>query len=234
MFAVKSNSNQLVALTTKGPEMSKKKDKLDPRVRRTRKLLRDALIELIPERGFDSITVKEITDRATLNRATFYLHYRDKEDLLRQGMREIFDELTARSPIPENESDEFSYDATRQTIAMDFEHVQQYADFYRVMLGGHGVWVFINELQEYIFEETMARLELFQGETVDSPIEPDLVVHQLAAGYVGVIQWWLANEMPFTPEEMAEKLLAIYRDGTYRCLGYEVEVESFRIARLDS
>ena len=210
--------------------MSKKAETLDPRVRRTRKMLRAALIELIPEKGFDSITVKEITERATLNRATFYLHYRDKEDLLKQGMREILDDLTARSPIPENVGDQFSYDATLQTIAMDFEHVQQYADFYRVMLGENGIWHFIKELQEYIFEETKARLELFRGDIVESPIEVDLVVHQLAAGYVGVIQWWLAHEMPFSPEEMATKLLAIYRDGTYRCLGYEVEEDIFRLA----
>ena len=58
--------------------------KLDPRVIRTRSVLRDSLMILIREMGYDAITVQHITDRARLNRATFYLHYRDKQDLLTQ------------------------------------------------------------------------------------------------------------------------------------------------------
>src|SRR5205814_10062730 len=50
----------------------------DPRVRRTRKLLRDALVELLAEKSFHAINVQEVADRATLNRATFYAHFVDK------------------------------------------------------------------------------------------------------------------------------------------------------------
>ncbi|EEL70861.1 hypothetical protein IGA_00005 [Bacillus cereus HuA3-9] len=53
----------------------------DLRVARTKEAIRDALTELINEKGFDSITVKDITARANINRGTFYLHYRDKYDL---------------------------------------------------------------------------------------------------------------------------------------------------------
>lgn len=69
--------------------------KLDPRVRRTRQLLRDALVALIDEQGYEKITVQDITQRATLNRATFYLHYRDKLDLLYQSSAEILQELVS-------------------------------------------------------------------------------------------------------------------------------------------
>jgi AraC-like DNA-binding protein len=50
----------------------------DLRVRRTRKLLREALIELIGERSFDTITVGDISQRAMVSRAAFYRHYQDK------------------------------------------------------------------------------------------------------------------------------------------------------------
>lgn len=53
----------------------------DPRVRRTRKLLEDAMRELLHERRFSEISVQDITERATVNRATFYAHYDDKQDL---------------------------------------------------------------------------------------------------------------------------------------------------------
>ena len=53
----------------------------DPRVKRTRKLLQDALLELLAEKSFDAITVQDIAERSTINRATFYAHFVDKYDL---------------------------------------------------------------------------------------------------------------------------------------------------------
>lgn len=192
-------------------------------------MLRQALIDLIPEQGFDLITVKEITERAGLNRATFYLHYRNKEALLNQGIREILGELTAKQPVPDGSGEQFSFDETRQTITMYFEHIKQYANFYKVMLGDKGVWHFIQELQDYIFDETKERLQRYHGDRALPTADTDLVVRQLSAGYIGVIRWWLANDMPLPPEEIADKLVAIFRDGIYRSLGYQVEHDSFRI-----
>ena len=62
----------------------------DPRVRRTRHLLQDALVALLTEKRFDAITVQEITARATVNRATFYAHFADKHDLFAQFIRDWF------------------------------------------------------------------------------------------------------------------------------------------------
>ena len=64
----------------------------DPRVQRTHKLIEQAFIELIRERGFQSITIHDITGRATLNRATFYAHFEDKYDLLDHFIRAQFHE----------------------------------------------------------------------------------------------------------------------------------------------
>ena len=58
--------------------------KQDRRIRRTQKLLKDSLIELMQEKEFKNISVKDITDRADLNRGSFYLHYNDTYHLLQQ------------------------------------------------------------------------------------------------------------------------------------------------------
>src|SRR5260370_398612 len=63
------------------------------RVRRTQKLLREALIELIEERGFEALTIGEITERAMVSRAAFYRNYRDKYDLVEQIFEEAMDTL---------------------------------------------------------------------------------------------------------------------------------------------
>jgi AcrR family transcriptional regulator len=71
----------------------------DPRVKRTRKLLQQTMMELMAEKSFDAITVQDIAARSTLNRATFYAHFEDKYDLLDTIMREgIEQELTAAVP----------------------------------------------------------------------------------------------------------------------------------------
>ncbi|HTX79396.1 MAG TPA: helix-turn-helix domain-containing protein, partial [Longilinea sp.] len=71
--------------------------KTDPRIERTREALRAALMALIEEKGFDAISVQDITGRARLNRATFYLHYRDKQDLLIRTSEAVFDLLVAEA-----------------------------------------------------------------------------------------------------------------------------------------
>ena len=207
--------------------MSKNKKKLDPRVRRTRQLLINALIELIPEKGYNAITVNDITDRATLNRATFYLHYREKDDLLYKGTREILDQLVSQQHLPERNGDRFTYEETWRATVKNFEFVAENKDFYKVMLGDNGVWGFINELQKYHYEATKDRFISIHGELPSTPIDIELVLHHLAASFIGIVQWWLENDMPYTPEEMADKLMQLYRDGVYRSLGYKVTEDGF-------
>lgn len=76
--------------------------KLDPRVKRTRRLLVEAFFELLGEKGFDAITVQDIAARATVNRATFYAHFTDKyalvDELVREGFERILHRRLAESP----------------------------------------------------------------------------------------------------------------------------------------
>ena len=74
-------------------------DRLDPRVRRTRHLLQDSLHKLLEQKGFDDITVQDITEAATLNRATFYAHYPDKFALLGELIRVSFLQLLAQRKV---------------------------------------------------------------------------------------------------------------------------------------
>src|SRR5712692_8847069 len=75
-------------------------DRLDPRIRRTRQLLQDALRRLLDQKGFDDVTVQDITEAATLNRATFYAHYPDKfallEELIRVSFLQLLDQRNVR------------------------------------------------------------------------------------------------------------------------------------------
>ena len=135
--------------------MSKKQKKLDPRVVRTRQLLRDALVSLIEEKGFDALTVQDIADRAALNRATFYLHYQDKQDLLVKSLRDAIDELMADIGASTDEHGQLVFDESPRPIKAVFEHVAQHARFYRVMMSAEGVPAFIAGVRDYMAEITL-------------------------------------------------------------------------------
>jgi len=69
-------------------EVAQRPSRVDPRITRTRKLIRDALTSLLAEKSFEAITVQDVAERATINRATFYGHYTDKFALLDALVRE--------------------------------------------------------------------------------------------------------------------------------------------------
>jgi AcrR family transcriptional regulator len=83
-----------------GSALAQRPSRVDPRVTRTRKLIRDALVSLLAEKNFESITVQDIAGRATVNRATFYAHFTDKFALLDAMIREDFaDHLSEGDPL---------------------------------------------------------------------------------------------------------------------------------------
>src|SRR5688572_981142 len=115
----------------------------DLRVRRTRKLLIQALIELTIEKGFAAITVQEIADRAMVNRATFYRHYLDKHDLLEAYMREVYELTASQEQLPAVELPGAASNSPPAGTVRMLEHMWLHADFYRVMLGAQGDPAFV-------------------------------------------------------------------------------------------
>jgi AcrR family transcriptional regulator len=98
----------------------------DPRVLRTRQLIREAFRDLLRYKGFDVITIKDIAQRATINRATFYAHYEDKYALLEKITEQAFQEL-----IPEQvvKAQEFTDEICTELILLTHNYI---VDFYQV------------------------------------------------------------------------------------------------------
>jgi AcrR family transcriptional regulator len=190
--------------------MSTPETKLDPRVIRTRKLLKEAILSLIPEKSFSDITIKEITDRATLNRVTFYLHYDDKLDLLQDASYQIWDELVqSYSQYILDSSPEASYNI----ILANFQHFQKHESFYKAVLERDGVLQFVRSMEDYIYHSNLKRLQGSEEEPGEISLELELFLRHLASGFVGVASWWLEKDQPLTPNEMADQLSTLYLMG---------------------
>ncbi len=201
--------------------MAKKLEKLDPRVVRTRQMLRDALVSLIAEKGFDALTVQDIADRATLNRATFYLHYKDKQDLLTQSLHDAIDELLADIGLAQDESGQMSFEAAVRPIVAVFQHVAQHASFYRIMMGAEGVPSFIASVRDYMSDITLQWLRSLQPNTQQSTVPLEIVASSLSWSMLGVILWWLEHDMPHPPEYMATQFRLLSVFGLRQILGLD-------------
>src|SRR5512146_682826 len=110
------------------------------RLRRTQKLLREALIELIEERGFEALTVGEIAARAMVSRAAFYRNYQDKYDLVEQIFAEAMQTLFQDVASPGSEH-------PPQVWVRFFEHIAEYERLYRALLGRKGSPWFVMKMR---------------------------------------------------------------------------------------
>jgi len=194
--------------------------KLDPRVIRTRRLLRESFMELVAENGYWDITIQDITDRATLNRVTFYLHYDNKEDLLVHTTNHILDELMRRAePAKKGASPR---EGVLAALAINFQVFADYADFMKSMLGKDGVWSFIFAMQDYHYQTSMKTLEARGFVSPENEAEIQIAIRHMHSAFMGVLQWWFANDMPLSEEEMAQIVYRIYTRGIYRFMGYKI------------
>src|ERR1051326_8145510 len=130
-------------------------EQLDLRVRRTHKLLWQALLAELAERPFEEITVSAICERAMVHRTTFYKHYQDKYDLLEKGVRNIYASLIGSGEhLPPTA---YSADNPPPYFVRLFEHAAEHERFYRLMLAGAGVHRVQQLLRDSIVEFATTR-----------------------------------------------------------------------------
>lgn len=181
----------------------------DPRVIRTRQMLRDALIGLILDKGYDAITIQDITDRAGLRRATFYLHYKDKEELLIAILQATFDELVCEI---DGLGTPLLADNQYAINLVIFRHAQANAQLYRSVLGGYGSATIARYIREYLtgkFIEDMR--ERLPKPDFEMPVE--VVAAFAATMKLNMVLWWLDEGMPHTAEAMADMCTRLTLEG---------------------
>ncbi|MFI6604720.1 TetR/AcrR family transcriptional regulator [Nonomuraea sp. NPDC050536] len=162
----------------------------DRRVRRTRRILRDAFTALVLEKGYDRITVQDILDRADVGRSTFYAHFRDKDALLMacfDGVREdLQNEFASAETGPEGPA------------ATLFRHAGRHRQIYRALCGHRGGELVHRHLKRLIADAVRDHL---------APGDPDLPADAVAAFYasatVGLLQWWVDHDFAGGATRMA-------------------------------
>ena len=161
----------------------------DRRVKRTQHLLARALIVLTLEKGYEAVTIRDITERADVGYATFFRHYHDKDELLKDVLdvvlTEIIDLLGSTQPAA---------DPTTIGVLL-FRYVQQQSEVVRVLLMSHALLQRSIEIatQNVVSEHTILP---------DSVVPLEIAAHHIVASSISLIQWWLDHQMPYPPERM--------------------------------
>ncbi len=174
--------------------------KQDRRVRRTRKLLKDALIELTLEKGYDAITVQDILDKADVGRSTFYTHFNSKDDLL------IGDAPFVHLKFDDVQKEGGEIEIIPSFLDM-FEHVKKQNRLFRALMGGEGIVLAQRILLAHLrsaFEDRFNRLAE-QGHRL--PLPTPVLTHFLTGGFMSLLVWWLDEGMPYSPAEMNEMFM---------------------------
>jgi AcrR family transcriptional regulator len=193
---------------------------IDRRVLRTRQMLRDALFELIEERGYDALSIQDITERANIGRATFYVHYVDKEQLLLASAKDLLDDLH-RHLQPQVASDVITKEDTLGVIV--FQHVFEHAPVYRALLSERGAAVVVTLLRTDIAALVREMLidPLVAAATV--PLPADMLAEYCGAALWSLVNWWLRNGFPRPAEEMGHLLWQLVNQGLLKTLGLATE-----------
>lgn len=153
----------------------------DRRIARTRLALRDALLALLSEKGWDELNVQEICDRANVGRSTFYLHYQSKEDLLSESLNELRDMLRSTSADGTPAGSRFVF------LPGLLAHMFENRAIFRTVIGrrsGHAV--------ERRFRTMVVQLleaELAAGHAAE--LEPAIQARFIAGGWVDLMSWWV-------------------------------------------
>lgn len=169
----------------------------DRRVRRTKALLLQGLIELMARKDINDISVKELSDLADINRGTFYLHYSDIHDMLAQIEDELFTEF--HEILDRTLNKDTGTHSHRTTLFEIFTFLERHRDMARVMMGPHGDLTFVNRLKSLVSTRLSSILSAGEKETV-CPYAESFAV----SGCIGVIETWLNQPSPPCPREMAQ------------------------------
>jgi AcrR family transcriptional regulator len=188
----------------------------DRRVRRTRELLRGALLSLIQEKGYDRITVQDILDRADIGRSTFYAHYRDKDDLLRAGFEDIRAALAAERDAAEKGA------GTKvelvQPMLVVFQHVGAHRHFWEPLSRKGGADLVTRILRESISDLVGEHFRSQFPGVEQNQAQLEAAMQFVTGACMGLLTWWLDNDVPYSAEELHSIFSRLATQGVRRVL----------------
>ena len=178
----------------------------DRRVERTRKNLRSALVQLIMERGYDAVTIQDITDKANVGRTTFYLHYQSKDDLLLDHHAEMRSHLNLTTLSREQlMSDE------PQAQVVNFLHLlTETRNMYFALRSAKDADIIMRGVREQMTGTLQDSLNAIFPDT-QPKIPLDVLTEYIIGAQLSLINWWMNEHTPYDASQLATMLHQLQR-----------------------
>lgn len=191
---------------------------LDRRIQKTLQLLQNALVELIAEQDYGDISIQDILERANVGRSTFYAHFENKDQLLRS----ILMLLNARfeEGIAQMSAGDQSYEANSANMPFNvLQFVEQNHRLFRAMLGKPHRGSLANPLYDYLLVVTQAHFRAMIDFKQTDKDQIEMATHYYASAFIGVLEWWLANDMPYSAAELGQRINQLTLPGLEAAFG---------------
>jgi AcrR family transcriptional regulator len=182
----------------------------DLRVIKNRKAIQDALLTSLESKLFDDITVQDIATQALISRATFYRHFEDKYLLIEAMLKERIAPLAARFRQSSGKATNLS-----AGWLLLFEHIADSKSFYKAVLGKHGSLFIRSYVQDLIGDLLLEQFRVTGLDPQRGEIPFDVNAQFISNAFLGVVVWWLENELPYPPEQMAKWTMQLMAKGAY-------------------
>jgi len=188
----------------------------DLRVIKTKRGFREAFINLLLEKDYDAISIKDIATEAETARVTFYRHYKNKEELLIDCIDMIYERFTGNLKKVSDEEFQQGY----SPMLAFYEQIQKDGKIYRLLSTGQAGQLLVKRLTELFAGRIQSQLETrFPADQMLAPIE--VIAYHIASAQIALANWWIENDQPFSSEYMAQISFWLSMVGNGRGLGLE-------------
>lgn len=198
--------------------------KTDLRVKRTHKMIIEAFFLLVEEKGYDCITIQDIADEAMINRATFYAHFKDKQDLYEQ----IFDfAINAFTSVIDTEqiivSNRIKVKQIEFLLTHIYVNIQKNKNFFLTIMDGSSNELLRKKLAEIIYEkyaDIFSKLKITEND-IEVPI--DFIIEYMTSIFIGTLHWWITSDTDMSPNHLARLVIKLVGNGHLTVLGLEID-----------
>lgn len=204
--------------------MEKKKDL---RVMRSQKMIMEAFFSLVEEKGFDQITVSDIAERAMVNRATFYAHFKDKQDLYNRVFDYAIEAFTSALD-PETVIIKNNLLKVKQIeilLTQIYTNIQKNKGFFLTIMDGSSNELLRKRLADILYkqyEHVFTRLKITEN---DLEVPMDFIIEYMTSIFVGTLHWWITtDDTTMSANQLANLVIKLVGNGHLTVLGIDIEM----------
>ena len=192
----------------------------DIRYLRTEKLIFDALISLLSEKSYEKISVQDITGRAMINRATFYAHYADKDQLQAGIQKQLMDQLSDMIDAAQVTSGDTVKVKKAEKLLADFYHgIEKDPAVAKIVsrsISQELVKEKFSQLLQEKYAHLLAKLNVLES---GQPVPTDFIVAYLTSIFTGTLYWWLKSDFAMPAKELARLVITLISNGHLTVMG---------------